>query len=412
MVFIVCNNCWSWPAELPACHKVFLRGIIGLILQRWWLLPESTATLYLLEIYFQGGMEYMSKSTITMDELLASQDIKQLESGDVVEGVVSSIRKHEVWIDLGVQGVGVVMRREIGHGQQLEAGQRVTVSVLDPELEEGYALLSMRRAAKDRGWDELQRMFEAQEIVEVTPYDANRGGLLVELEGIRGFLPVSQLAAGHYPRVSGADKDEILQKLNALTGKQLRVRILDVSRKDNKLIFSEKEAVRDDMQARFAKLKVGDEVEGIVTGVIDFGAFVNVDGIEGLIHISEISWERVEDPRKYVKVGETVKAKIIAIDKDRLSLSLKQMTEDPWLEQVKAFNKGDVVEGKVTRITPFGAFVQLSPAVEALVHISEMGTDEHVDPEKIFQLNEKKKFKVLDIDTEGRKIALSLKDAN
>jgi small subunit ribosomal protein S1 len=354
----------------------------------------------------------MSNSTITMDELLASQDIKQIETGDVIEGVVNSIRKHEVWIDLGVQGVGVVMRREIGHGQTLEEGQSVTVSVIDPELEEGYALLSMRRAAKDRGWDELQRMFDGQEIVEVTPYDANRGGLLVELEGIRGFLPVSQLAAGHYPRVSGADKDEILQKLNALSGKPLRVRILDVSRKDNKLIFSEKEAVRDDMQARFAKLKVGDEVEGIVTGVIDFGAFVNVDGIEGLIHISEISWERVEDPRKYVKVGETVKAKIIAIDKDRLSLSLKQMSEDPWLEQVKAFSKGDVVEGKVTRITPFGAFVQLSPAVEALVHISEMGNDENVDPEKIFQLNEKKKFKVLDIDTEGRKIALSLKDAN
>lgn len=353
----------------------------------------------------------MPKTTLTMDELLASHDIKQLETGEVVEGTVTSIRKHEVWIDLGVQGVGVVMRREIGHGQQLESGQSVTVSVLDPELEEGYALLSMRRAAKDRGWDELQKLFDAQQIVEVTPYDANRGGLLVELEGIRGFLPVSQLAAGHYPRVSGADKDEILQKLNALTGSPLRVRILDVSRKDNKLIFSEKEAVRDDMQARFAKLKVGDVVEGIVTGVIDFGAFVNVDGIEGLIHISEISWERVEDPRKYVKVGETVEAKIIAIDKDRLSLSLKQMQEDPWLEQVKAFNKGDMVEGKVTRITPFGAFVQLSPAVEALVHISEMGSRENADPEKVFQLNEKKNFKVLDIDTEGRKIALSLKDA-
>lgn len=364
---------------------------------------------------FEGGMkEIMSNTTtkLTMDELLAAQDVKHIEAGDVVEGAVTSIRKHEVWIDLGIQGVGVVMRREIGHGQQLEAGQTVTVSVLDPELEEGYSLLSMRRAAKDRGWDELQRMFDGQQIVEVSPYDANRGGLLVELEGIRGFLPVSQLAAGHYPRVSGADKEEILQKLNALTGKTLRVRILDVSRKDNKLIFSEKEAVRDDMQARFAKLKVGDEVEGIVTGVIDFGAFVNVDGIEGLIHISEISWERVEDPRKYVKVGETLKAKIIAIDKDRLSLSLKQMQEDPWLEQVKAFSKGDVVEGKVTRITPFGAFVQLSPAVEALVHISEMGSKENVDPEKVFQLNEKKKFKVLDIDADGRKIALSLKDAH
>lgn len=353
----------------------------------------------------------MSKNTITMDELLAASDIKNLEAGEVVEGVVSSVKKHEVWIDLGAKGVGVVLRREIGHGQQLELGQKVTVSVIDPELDEGYALLSMKRAAKDRGWDELKRIFEAQEIVEVTPYDANRGGLLVELEGIRGFLPVSQLAAGHYPRVSGADKDEILQKLNALVNKLIRVRVLDVSRKDNKLIFSEKEAVKDDMQARFAQLKVGDVVEGVVTGVIDFGAFVNVDGIEGLIHISEISWERVEDPRKYVKVGDTVKAKIIAIDKDRLSLSLKQMSEDPWLQEVKAFKKGDIVEGKITRITPFGAFVQLSSSVEALVHVSEMSDDETVDPQQIFQLNEKKQFKVLDIDTDNRKIALSLKSA-
>lgn len=353
----------------------------------------------------------MSKKTFDMDELLAKSDIQQLKTGDVVEGVINSVRKHEVWIDLGPNGVGVVMRREIGHGQALKEGESVVTSVVDPELEEGYALLSMKRAAKDRGWDELEQLFEKGEICEVAPYDANRGGLLVELEGIRGFLPVSQLAAGHYPRVSGADKDEILQKLNALVGKILKVRILDLSRKDNKLIFSEKEAVKDDMQSRLEDLKIGNEVEGVITGVIDFGAFVNVDGIEGLIHISEISWERVENPRDYVKTGQTVKAKIIAIDKDRLSLSLKQMSEDPWLEQVKAFKKGEKVEGKVTRITPFGAFVQLSPAVEALVHVSEMSDDEGVDPEKLFQLNEKKQFKVLDIDTEGRKIALSLKDA-
>lgn len=352
-----------------------------------------------------------NNTNLTMDELLAGSDIKQLVAGDTVEGVVKSIKKHQIWIDLGPQGVGVVMRREVGHGQPLEEGQSVTVSVIDPEMEEGYALLSMRRAAKDRGWDELQRVFEAGEIIEVNAYDANRGGLLVELEGIRGFLPVSQLAAGHYPRVSGADKDEILQKLNALTSQPLRVRILDVSRKDNKLIFSEKEAVKDDMQARFSELKVGDDVEGVITGVIDFGAFVNVDGIEGLIHISEISWERVENPRNYVKVGDTVKARIIAIDKDRLSLSLKQMTEDPWLKEVKSFGKGDMVEGKITRITPFGAFVQLSPSVEALVHVSEMGDEDSIDPEKIFQLNEKKKFKVLEIDTTARKISLSLKGA-
>lgn len=355
----------------------------------------------------------MSNKTITMDDLLAGSDIQLLKAGDVVEGAVTSVRKHEVWVDLGAHGVGVVLRREIGHGQQLEIGQTVTTSVVDPELEEGFALLSVRRAAKDRGWDEVQRLFDAGEPVEVTPYDANRGGLLVELEGIRGFLPVSQLAAGHYPRVSGADKDEILQKLNALVNKSIRVRILDVSRKDNKLIFSEKEAVKDDVQELFGKLKVGDTVKGLVTGVIDFGAFVNVDGIEGLIHISEISWERVEDPRDYVKTGQEIEAKIIAIDKDRLSLSLKQMQEDPWVKEVKAFKKGEVVEGKVTRITPFGAFVQLSPAVEALVHVSEMGSDDAdaVNPEEVFKLNEKKQFKVLDIDTEARKIALSLKDA-
>ncbi len=351
-----------------------------------------------------------SSSSLTMDELLASVDVNPLKTGDVIEGTVTSVKKHEVWVDLGANGIGVVLRREIGHNQKLESGEKVTTSVVDPEIEEGYALLSMKRAVKDRGWDELQRVFDDHEIIEVVPYDANRGGLLIELEGIRGFLPVSQLAPAHYPRVSGADKDEILQKLNALTKKELRVRILDISRKDNKLIFSEKEAVKDDMQARFAELHVNDTVEGIVTGVIDFGAFVNVDGIEGLVHISEISWERVENPRDYVKTGQKIKAKIIAIDKDRLSLSIKQMSEDPWLKEVKAFKKDEMVEGKVTRITPFGAFVQLSPSVEALVHVSEMSDDDSADPEKIFQLNEKKQFKVIDIDTEARKIALSLKD--
>lgn len=356
------------------------------------------------------GLSKQSKSNgLTMDDLLASSTVAQIKAGDVVEGVVSSVKKHEVWIDLGPNGMGVIFRREVG-GTNLTEGETISASVVDPELDEGYALLSMKRASKDRGWGELQRVFEAQEIVEVVPYSANRGGLLVELEGVRGFMPVSQLSAENYPRVSDADKDEILTKLNSLVGKTLRVRILDVNRKDNKLIFSEKEAVRDDMQSRLADLSVGDVVEGVVTGVIDFGAFVNVNGIEGLVHISEISWERVEDPKKYVKVGDTIKAKIIAIDKDRLSLSIKQMSEDPWMAEVKQFNKDDIVEGKITRITPFGAFVQLSPAVEALVHVSEMSDDESIDPEKLFKLNEKKKFKVLEIDKENRKIALSLKD--
>lgn len=344
------------------------------------------------------------------DELLASEgeSIKQAVTGDTVDGVVLSVKKHEILIDLGAKGVGLVPRREASYARNLEVGQEVTASVIDAEMEDGYVLLSLRKAVKDKGWDEIQAKLEAEEIVEVTPCDANRGGLLVEYEGIRGFLPVSQLSAEHYPRVGSADKDEILQRLNSLVGKQIKVRILDANKKDNKLIFSEKEAVKDGLAARFAELSVGDTVKGMVTGVVDFGVFVNVDGIEGLIHISEISWERVNNPSDYVKVGDEIEAKIIAIDKERLSLSMKQLTEDPWLSEVEKLKKGAKVEGTVTRITPFGAFVQISPAVEALVHVSELGEGNDVDPEKVFTLNERKDFTVLDIDKEGRKISLTI----
>lgn len=345
-----------------------------------------------------------------MDDLLAgtSTTAKQLVAGDMVTGTVLTVKKHEVLVDLGAQGVGLVPRREIGFSRALKEGDEVTASVVDTELDNGNSLLSLRKAAKDRGWEEVSAKQENGEVIEITPYDANRGGLLVEYEGVRGFLPVSQLSAEHYPRVGSNDKDEILQRLNALVGQNLSVRVLDSDRKANKLIFSEKEAVKEGLAARFQSLKIGDSVKGVVTGVVDYGAFVNVDGIEGLIHISEISWERVSNPSDYVKVGETIEAKIISIDKDRLSLSMKQLTQDPWLDEVDKFKVGDSVEGTVTRITPFGAFVQISPSVEALVHVSELGTGDNIDPEKVFVLNERKSFTILDIEKDNRKISLSL----
>lgn len=353
-----------------------------------------------------------TKALITMDDLLASHEdsVKQLTAGEIITGKVLSLRKHEVLLDLGAQGVGYVPRREVGFSRNIKEGDEVTASVVDAELDNGYSLLSLRKAVKDRGWDEVAVKLERGDIIEVSPYDANRGGLLVEFEGVRGFLPVSQLSAEHYPRVGSSDKDEILQRLNSLVGRMLKVRILDSDRKANKLIFSEKEAIKDGLAARFQKLKVGDKVSGVVTGVVDFGVFVNVEGIEGLVHISEISWERVNNPSDYVKVGQTIEAKIISIDKDRLSLSMKQLTQDPWLDEVEQFKSGDSVEGTVTRITPFGAFVQISAAVEALVHISELGDGNDVDPEKVFTLNERKNFTVLDIDKDNRKISLSLAD--
>lgn len=354
----------------------------------------------------------MAKAAPTMDELLAgaSDSVAQLVADETINGTVLSVRKHEVLIDLGAQGIGYVPRREVGHSMKLTVGDEVTASVIDTELDNGYSLLSLRKAAKDKGWEDVSAKMAAEEIIEVVPYDANRGGLLIEYEGVRGFLPVSQLSAEHYPRVGSADKDEILQRLNALVGQTLKVRILDCDRKANKLIFSEKEAIKDGLAERFEKLAIGDTVTGVVTGVVDFGAFVNVDGIEGLIHISEISWERVNNPGDYVKVGQSVEAKIISIDKERLSLSMKQLTQDPWLDEIEKFKKGDSVEGTVTRITPFGAFVQISPAVEALVHISELGSGEGADPEKVFTLNELKGFVILEIDKDNRKISLSLSD--
>lgn len=349
-------------------------------------------------------------STITMDDLLAGESAGALAPGDTIEGTVLSLKKHEALVDLGAQGVGMVPRREIGFNRNLKEGDAVTASVVEPELDNGYSLLSLRKAAKDKGWDDVIVAKEAATILDLKPYDANRGGLLIEFEGVRGFLPVSQLSAEHYPRVGSSDKDEILQRLNALTEQTMKVCVLDADRKANKLIFSEKEAIKDGLAARFERLTIGDTIDGVVTGVVDFGVFVNVEGIEGLIHISEISWERVSNPSDYVKIGQTIQAKIIAIDKDRLSLSMKQLSEDPWLSEVEKFKKGDKVEGTVTRITPFGAFIQISPAVEALIHVSELGKED-ADPEKVFKLNERKEFIVLEVDKENRKISLGLKAA-
>ncbi len=341
---------------------------------------------------------------LTMADLLAGGEANVVEAGSTVNGKILSVKKNEILVDLGAHGLGMVPRREIGFGKKYNLGDDVVASVIDDELPSGMVLLSLRKAAKERGWDEVQRVVEEGKSITVTPFDANRGGLLIEFEGVRGFMPVSQLSTEHYPRTS--DKDEIIRRLKALIGKDMLVQILDADQKGNKLIFSEKEAVKDGLTERLTNMKVGDIVSGKVTGIVDFGAFVNVDGIEGLVHISEVSWEHIAEVKDRLHIGDEVKAKIIGIDKDRLSLSIKQTTPDPWLDEAAKFKVGDKVEGTVTRVTPFGAFVQISPAVEALVHVSELGED--VNPEKLFTVNEKREFNVLEIDTENRKIRLGL----
>jgi small subunit ribosomal protein S1 len=352
----------------------------------------------------------MSKSVISMEDLLSDQSIKALELEDVVEGTIIAKDRRELWLDLGAYGTGIVSGKEIEHtARDMQVGDVVSASVIDTENDQGQVVLSLKKVAKEKGWDELEARFKNKEVFGIIPFDANKGGMLIEIDGVRGFLPVSQLSSENYPRVSGADKDEILHRLNTLVGRTLMVRILDLDRKESKLIVSEKEAQREFTQGKIAEYKVGDKVKGIVTGVVDFGVFVNVDGIEGLVHISEIAWDRVDNPSKYVKVGQEIEAIIIAIDQDKLSLSMKQLSEDPWQKEISTYKVGDEIDGKVTRITPFGAFVQVSPVIEALVHISEL-SDEHVaDPNTLVKVGETKKFRVIAIDTDQHKLSLSLK---
>jgi small subunit ribosomal protein S1 len=352
----------------------------------------------------------MPSKSVSMDDLLVDQSIKALNVGDVVEGTVLAVDRREIWLDLGVYGTGVVTGREIEHNaEKIQVGDVVSASVLDPDGYDNNVLLSLKNVAKEKGWDELEKRYKNKEVFGIVPFDANKGGMLIEIDGVRGFLPVSQLSAENYPRVAGADKDEILHRLNSLIGRTLMVRILDIDRKQGKLIVSEKEAQREFTEDKIAAFKVGDIVKGTVTGVVDFGVFVNVDGIEGLVHISEIAWDRVDDPSKYVKVGQEIEAVIIAIDQDKLSLSIKQLTEDPWQKEISGYKVGDEIDGKITRITPFGAFVQVSPVIEALVHISEL-SDEHVtDPSLLVKVGETKKFRVIAIDPDQHKLSLSLK---
>ena len=346
-----------------------------------------------------------------METLLESLDFSPLKKDDVVEGVVMRAEKRDLWLDLGAQGTALVVGKEAeAAAKNIKPGDTLSASVIEPEGPEGYAILSLRKAVREQGWEGLEQRFAAKEVFGIVPFDANKGGMLIEIEGVRGFLPVSQLSAENYPRVTGADKDEILHRLNQLIGQTLMVRILDLDKAQNKLIVSEKEAQRELTEDKISSLHVGETVTGVATGVVDFGVFVNVDGIEGLVHISEIAWDRVDNPAKFVKVGQEITAKIIAIDSDKLSLSMKQLSDDPWAEEAKSYKPGIELEGTVTRITPFGAFVQITPVIEALVHISELSSEHVVDPNSLLKVGEKKKFRVIAIDAEQHKLSLSLKD--
>ncbi len=347
---------------------------------------------------------------MTMEDLLSSYgDISVPQDGDVIEGKIINITKNGVWLDLGTYGTGLVVGPEVYDLEgEAKVGDTMNASVIAQETDEGYVLLSLRKATREKVWEKLTRMMNEGEVFKVKPFDANKGGLLIEYETVRGFLPVSQLSTEHYPRV--ADKDEILIRLNDLIGKALDVVVLDTDKGEGKLIFSEKAANKDKTEELLSKFKINDKVKGKVTGVVDFGIFLNVQGVEGLVHISEISWDRVENPSDFVKIGDEIEVQIIGIEDEKISLSMKRLQDDPWLKKVKDLKVGEKVKGEVSRITPFGAFVKLPQGIEALVHISELSEKHIASPDEVVQEGKGYDFKIISLDNENHKLALSLKN--
>jgi small subunit ribosomal protein S1 len=359
-----------------------------------------------------------------MEALLEENPIKIPQVGDVLEGTVIDITSNSVLFDLGSLGTGIVLGKEIKDGLALgkvKIGDKISATLIDLENEDGYIELSIREASYERAWIDLESKRDAMVAVTTKVLDANKGGLMVEVNGITGFIPVSQLSSEHYPRVEDGDKNKILELLKKLVGKEILVRILDVDRETEKLIVSERAASSEKEKEVIAQLQVGDVIEGEISGVVDFGAFVKFlppakvdsnnenDKIEGLVHISELAWQLIDDPRTIVKTGDKVRAKIIGIDDTRISLSMKTLAKDPWSEIAEKYKIGDTVQGKIDRINPFGAFVYLDKDIHGLAHVSEF---QEVYPGKkmdeILKAGETYSWKILSIEPRDHRMGLMI----
>jgi small subunit ribosomal protein S1 len=350
----------------------------------------------------------------TMGDLIGSGvEIKVLKAGDMVEGKLISVGKNEVYVDLEGYGIGVVRGRELYDDEAtlsaLKPGDQIFVSVVDPENKDGIVELSLRQAGQERVWQTLREKMESKEVVRTKILEANKGGLMVEINNVTGFLPVSQLSLEHYPRVEDGDKNRILGVLQSYIGQLFDVQIITADAQEEKLIVSEKAVFEKEMENKLGQLKIGLVVEGMVTGVVDFGAFVKFGELEGLVHISELAWQRIDNPKDIIKVGQKVTAKVISIDKGRVSLSIKQLQEDPWLEAVKKYQIGQLVTGKVSKIMPFGVFVELDKDIQGLCHVMELSHQTVKNPEEVLKPGQEKEFKIISIEPGEHRLGLSLK---
>ncbi|PJE69582.1 MAG: 30S ribosomal protein S1 [Candidatus Staskawiczbacteria bacterium CG10_big_fil_rev_8_21_14_0_10_38_10] len=333
--------------------------------------------------------------------------------GSLIEGKIVARGRSSVFVDLSPCGTGIIYGQEFYDAKEvlknLKIGDKVSAKITELDNEEGYKELSLMDATKEFTWEKIREKKEKGEILEVQILGANKGGLLGNVEGVPAFLPVSQLSPEHYPRIENGDKQKILEELQKFVGKPLQVKVIDLDPRENKLILSEKAKEEEKIKEILKEYKAEDIVDGEISGVADFGAFIKFGkgNLEGLIHISELDWQLIGDPSEVVKVGQKVKAQIININKNnQVFLSLKRLKKDPWTEVGDKFKKGDVARGKVVKFNPYGAFVQLTPEICGLSHISEFGTK--IKMEESLKIGESYDFKISSIDSVEHRISLKL----
>ncbi|MDD3474787.1 MAG: S1 RNA-binding domain-containing protein [Candidatus Dojkabacteria bacterium] len=362
-----------------------------------------------------------------IDEYLddKSKQIKQFSRGDIVEGTVMDVRDGLVIVDIGYKSEGIIAGRELKSDSldwtKLVPGDKVLVYVVKPEDEEGQLILSIRRTQQASAWITLEKAKESNDVVETEVVEANNGGLIVEIsQGIRGFIPTSQLDATRVyasgVRQVGKDISSKVQKrLNSLIGEKIQTRIIELDREKNRIILSEKRVTQEgDAEQRdqtLRKTKEGDVIKGTVSGITPYGIFVNAQGLEGLVHLSELSWDKVEDVGSLYKVGDPIDVMVIGISDGgkRVAYSVKRLQNDPWSEAISQYKVGDIVEGEVQKVVPYGAFIRIGKGLNGLIHISELSDKLVKDPSDIVKAGQEVKVKILSISSTERHLGLSLK---
>src|SRR3989344_377731 len=348
----------------------------------------------------------------TMDALveLLGDKLVPFSDGEVTDVTVVSTTKDHILVDVAGLATGIIPEKELSaDAARFKVGDVIRAYVLSTENDHGYVILSLKKAEKEKLWGMLERRNSDGGAISVKVVQANKGGLVAQYGDMQGFIPVSQLSAKHYPRVNG-DRNQIQTKLAELIGQTVEVKIISYDKPTSKIVFSEKAVGDADLEEKAQSFEVGQQVSGKITGIVDFGLFVDIGGLEAVVHISQVSWQRINNLRDHFKVGDEVQAEVVSVDGGRVSLSMKKLQPDLWQSEIKTLTVGDKLDGQITRVTPYGAFVRLSDNLEGLFHVSQMPEGEK--PDSVVKDGQTYPFEVISIEPELRKISLKLSSAD